>query len=228
MAENDQNPRPSTTSKVYVWDLPTRLFHWLLVGSVATSLAAGEFGHMDIHVISGHVVLALILFRIGWGLFGGRHARFADFVRGPVAVIAYARSLIAGKAVWHAGHNPMGGWSVMALLVILAVQAGTGLFANDDILTEGPLASTVSKSLSNTLTYVHELSSIALYTLIGLHLAAIAFYALKGDDLIRAMIVGTKQGGADNQPGTRVRGSWLLAVPLAAIAAAIAYAIKTY
>lgn len=228
MSEKPRNSAESGHSTVYAWDMPTRLFHWLLVGSVATSLAAGEFGYMDIHVISGHVVLALILFRIGWGVVGGRHARFSDFVRGPVAVVAYARDLVAGKARWHAGHNPMGGWSVMALLAILAVQAGTGLFANDDILTEGPLASTVSKSLSNTLTYVHELSSIGLYTLIALHLAAIAFYAFKGDDLIRAMIVGAKRGNGDNATGTRVRGSWMLAVLLSAIAAAIAYAIKTY
>lgn len=228
MAENAENPRPATTSKVYVWDLPTRLFHWLLVGSVTTSLAAGELGYMDIHVISGHVVLALILFRLGWGFIGGRHARFTDFVRGPATVLAYARELVTGKHRWHAGHNPMGGWSVLALLFVLAVQAGTGLYANDDILTEGPLASTVTKSLSNTLTYVHHLSSKALYTLIVLHLAAITFYAVKGDDLVRAMIVGAKRGGSNVAQASGVRGSWLTAAVLAAIAAVIAYGIKTY
>lgn len=226
---SDQETRSgSVDGKVYVWDVPTRLFHWVLVGAVATSLFAGEFGYMDIHVISGHVVLALVLFRIVWGVVGGRHARFADFIKGPGAVIGYLRSLLSGNAPWHAGHNPMGALSVVALLLVLAAQVGTGLFANDDILTEGPLASTVDKSLSDTLTYWHEISGKVLYTLIGLHLAAIAFYTFKGEDIVRAMVTGSKKAVAGAVTERNAKGSLIVALVAAALAAAVAYAIKNY
>jgi cytochrome b len=108
--------------------------------AVATSLIAGEFGYMDIHVISGHVVMALIIFRLAWGVFGGKHARFLDFIKGPKTVLTCAKRLISGDASAHRGHNPMGALSVVGVLAVLIVQVTTGLFTNDDILTEGPLA----------------------------------------------------------------------------------------
>lgn len=196
-AESD--PRP-----VRVWDLPTRVFHWLLVALVAVSLYTGNVGglaEMDLHMRAGYAVLALVLFRLAWGVAGSRHSRFATFMRGPRAVLAYARDLARGPAGGTAGgtatrsigHNPMGGWSVAAMLAALTVQAGTGLFANDDILTEGPLARHVSKALSDRLTAVHELSATVLYVLITVHLGAVAFYrVVKKDDLIRPMLSGRK------------------------------------
>ena len=213
--------------RTFVWDLPTRLFHWSLVGAVATSLATEQFGKMDVHVISGHVVLALVIFRICWGVVGGRHARFSDFVRGPGEVLAYLKELLKGKSPHHLGHNPLGGWSVIALLTVLAVQAGTGLFSNDDILTEGPLSGLVGKSMSDTLTYYHGLSSNVLYALIGLHLAAIAFYTVKGHALIGAMVGGEKDDAPGNEmPGAR--GNLSIAAVIVFGAAAIAYAIFNY
>ncbi len=215
-------------NKVYVWDLPTRLFHWALVGAVATSLTAGELGNMTVHVVSGHVVLALLVFRLGWGIFGGRHARFTDFVRGPRTVIAYVKKFIRGETEEHAGHNPLGGWSVMAMLGTLMVQVGTGLFANDDILTEGPLMKTVTKSTSDFLTYIHEISGTVLYVLIATHLLAIMIYSAKGQELVGAMVSGIKSS-RNLGPGSQdVKGNWLAAAVLAAVAAAIAYAVKTY
>lgn len=185
-----KTPENAGSKAVYVWDSPTRLFHWALVAAVATSLISVELGNMSIHMISGHVVLALLIFRLVWGLVGGRHARFASFVRGPMKVLEYARGVISGNTSAHLGHNPMGGWSVIAMILVLVVQAVSGLFSNDDILTEGPLVSTITKSTSDFITYIHHLTSNAVYALIILHLAAVTFYTLKGHRIIVAMITG--------------------------------------
>ena len=232
MSDDQSAETGKTAELVYVWDIPTRLFHWSLLAAVTTSLISAEVGNMSIHLISGHVVLALVLFRLAWGVVGGQHARFASFVKGPGRVIAYARKLIKGDTSEHLGHNPMGGWSVLAMVGLLLIQAGTGLFSNDDILTEGPLASLVSKSTSNFLTYIHHLSSNGLYVLIGLHLAAVTFYTVKGQPIIGAMITGNTLGeglkGQDTPSAINVRGSGIAAVCIIIITAAIAYAIKTY
>lgn len=212
---------------VLVWDLPTRLFHWALVAAIVTSLLSEEFGNMDVHLISGHVVLALVLFRVGWGFVGGRHARFAEFVKGPAAVKAYAKGLLSGNPEHYRGHNPMGALSVIAILGVVALQATTGLFASDDILTEGPLAKLVSGSTSGLMTEIHEIGSTLLYILIGLHLAAIAFYTFKGEKLIKAMIGGRK-GGIAGEDAAGARGNLFVAIVLIAIAGAVAYAIMTY
>lgn len=212
---------------VLVWDVPLRLFHWALVVAVTISLLSGQFGNMDTHVISGHVVLALLVFRICWGIVGGRHARFANFVKGPGPIMAYLRGVFGGEPRHYLGHNPLGALSVIALIGVLCVQAGTGLFANDDILTEGPLAKTVSGATSSTLTGIHHLASNVLYVLIGLHLAAIVFYALKGERLVPAMVTGRKKGVlGDDTPGAR--GNWFVALVVIAVAAAVAYYIFTY
>jgi len=234
MASKNVKPELEQDAATYVWDVPTRLFHWGLVGAVTTSLIAGEFGYMDIHVMSGHVVLALILFRLGWGVFGGKHARFSDFIKGPGEVLAYTKKLISGDTPAHKGHNPMGALSVLAVLAVLIVQVSTGLFANDDILTEGPLASEVSKSTSDYLTYLHYQSGYVLYGLIGLHLAAVLFYTIKGHPIIVAMISGKMSGLPENSEADspssqkKLRGSWIAAIIFAAISSAIAYGILTY
>jgi cytochrome b len=139
------------------------------------------------------MILALVLFRLLWGLVGSRHSRFADFVRGPRAVIDYARGLLTGRHTAAIGHNPLGGWSVMAMVLCLLLQAATGLFANDDILTEGPLARKVSPAVSNLLTRVHEINASVLYGLTAVHLAAVIYYsAVHKESLLRAMITGRK------------------------------------
>ncbi len=226
MTEQDTDQIKET----YVWDVPTRLFHWGLAGAVTTSITAGELGYMTVHVISGHVVLALILFRLVWGVIGGKHARFSDFIKGPAVISAYAKQLLSGNTPVHLGHNPMGALSVVAMLGILMVQVGTGLFSNDDILTEGPLVSLVTKSTSDYLTSIHHLSGKVLYVLIGLHLVAVAFYTVKGHPIIGAMITGKTWGLPEIQEADspKIRGSWIAAIVTAMIATAIAYAIKNY
>ena len=224
--ESPPSEKPQT---VDVWDLPTRLFHWGLVIAVTTSLLSEQIGEMDIHVISGHVVLTLVLFRIVWGFVGGRHARFIDFVRGPSTVIRYAKSMFDGLHTSSVGHNPLGALSVIAILAILSVQVGTGLFANDDILIEGPLYELVSKSTSDMLTYYHRLSSNVLYGLIGLHLAAVAFYTFKGEKILGAMIHGTKEDVAPSESaGKSAKGSIVIALVVVAISATVAWFVFNY
>jgi len=229
MAEKGNQTGAKAAGPAYVWDLPTRLFHWGFVGAVATSLWTSEFGPMSVHLISGHVVLGLLIFRIFWGVVGGRHARFSSFVKGPAKVVEYAKKLKTDGVKAHLGHNPMGGWSVIAMLLVLLVQAGTGLYANDDILTEGPLADTVTKSTSDYLTYIHHLTSNAVYALIALHLLAVVFYTVKGNAIIAAMINGRSADIDAGEPGvpaeTEAEGKLTTAIMLAAVAAGIAYAV---
>lgn len=189
-------PRESPVLRpLLVWDLPTRLFHWVLVVLVVTSFVTGNVGGnaMEWHLRSGYAILALLVFRLVWGVVGTHHARFASFIRGPRTTLRYARSLLSGAAERYLGHNPLGAWSVLAMLALLAVQVGTGLFANDDIATEGPLAYLVTKATSDALTRVHHWNRLALIALIAIHLAAVLYHALaKREPLVRAMIGGRK------------------------------------
>ncbi len=179
-----------------IWDIPVRLFHWTLVGVVAFSIYTGlngGFNEMDWHMTSGYCVLGLITFRIMWGFAGSTYSRFSSFIK-PTRVVPYATSLFAGDHQPHAGHNPLGALSVIAILLALLVQAGTGLFSNDDIMLEGPLFHLVSKDLSDQLTTIHHYNTWVIYGLIGLHVAAILFYEIvKRERLILAMITGRKR-----------------------------------
>ncbi len=215
-------------SKVLVWDLPLRLFHWMLVLLVVTSVVSAEIGGnaMQIHMLSGYTILTLVLFRILWGFLGSTHARFASFVHGPGSAIAYLSALRRRQAGRYLGHNPAGAWSVMFMLASLLLQAATGLFANDDIATEGPLAKLVSKALSDRITGVHHLNSSLLYVLIGLHLAAVAYYFVyKRENLVQPMLTGFKEGGAGDTAQHRGR-TWLAAVVLAACAGGVYLLLK--
>ena len=217
-------------NKIQVWDLPLRLFHWSLVLLVVISFVSAKIGGnaMQVHMLSGYTVLTLLLFRLLWGFAGGTHARFASFVRSPLAVIAYLRGLKRTDAEHHLGHNPAGAWSVVFMLLALLAQVATGLFANDDIATEGPLAKLVSKALSDRITGVHHLNLWLLYALIGMHLAAIAFYFVhKHENLVKPMLTGFKEsaitaGDAAQKPGRL----WLAALLLAACAGGVYVLIR--
>ena len=126
--------------RVKVWDLPVRIFHWTLVLLIAFSWWSGKEGGnvMQYHMWSGYAILTLVLFRVVWGFCGSSSARFTGFVRGPRAAIAYLRTLTERRAGAHLGHNPLGGWNVVLLLVCILIQAGTGAFANDAIVPQGP------------------------------------------------------------------------------------------
>jgi cytochrome b len=213
----DSSSAPERAGRV--WDLPTRLFHWTLALLVAFSLVSIQLGGFwkDWHMRSGYAILALVVFRLLWGFAGSRTARFASFVRGPRAVLAYLR----GRAS-HAGdgHNPAGGWSVLALLAVLGVQAVTGLFSNDGSFSEGPLARLVSGETSDLFATVHRYGEWAIYAVVGLHLAAIAWYAaVRREPLVRAMVTGRRPGNVvatEDDAMTRLR-----ALLLAALAAAL-------
>lgn len=183
-------------TRVRIWDLPTRLFHWtlalLVVFSVATAKIGGNWMHW--HMWSGYAILALLVFRLLWGFAGSRYALFAQFVRGPRTVLAYLRAP-QGAGRRHPGHNPLGAWSVLALLATLLVQASTGLFANDEIATEGPLSKFVSGATASLMTRIHALNQNVIYALVALHLAAIAYYFFgKRENLVAPMITGFKRG----------------------------------
>lgn len=210
-SKNDQTPGPvsyADTNRypLKVWDLPTRIFHWLLVVLVVVAFASANIGGtaMDLHKRCGVAILALLVFRIIWGFVGSRASQFSAFVHGPQAVLGYALAMFRPGSQRHPGHNPLGGWSVLAMLALLLVQAGTGLFANDDILTEGPLYHLVGKSLSDRLTGIHETNAAILATLVILHICAIGFYYLiKKENLVLPMITGNKQWPHHHPPAGR-------------------------
>jgi cytochrome b len=179
-----------------IWDLPVRLFHWLLVLLVIFQFYSGNVGGnlMRWHMFSGYTILTLVIFRLGWGLAGSTTARFSHFLAGPRAALTFARRLLSRAPAPHAGHNPLGGWMIVALLLVLAVQAGSGLFANDDIATEGPLAVLVSKATSDGLTAVHHWTRNVLLLLIALHVCAVLYHWLvKKEDLIGGMFTGVRR-----------------------------------
>ncbi len=192
-----------------IWDLPTRVFHWLLVLLLAASWAFAELGEMDYHMLCGLAILALLLFRLIWGFVGSSHSRFSNFVRGPGAVFRYAATLPKRPGESHSGHNPLGGWFVLLMLLLLLFQAVTGLFANDDIFTEGPLYVWVSKATSDRLTSLHKLNFDLILGVVGLHVAAVLFYLIyKRENLIRAMMSGRKPIARDQVPNQIVPSAW--------------------
>ncbi len=211
---------PKTSGRpIRVWDLPTRLFHWVLVMLVVASFVSGYIGGvwMRYHMWSGYAILGLLVFRIAWGFVGGRYARFAAFVRGPAAVLRYARSLLQADAPQHLGHNPLGGWSVLAMLISLLIQAVTGLFANDDIITEGPLYPRVSKATSDWLTHIHKLNQQAILVLVCVHVMAVLLYLIiKRENLIQPMFSGHKYWHGEGQSSAEHQWTALLIAALSA------------
>ena len=222
-------PDTQGKSDMRVWDLPTRLFHWLLVVLIALLYATGEFGMLDMrwHFWLGYATLALIVFRVLWGLFGSQTSRFGDFVRGPPAVARYVKAQMSTNSHISIGHNPLGGWSVLALLLSVLLQSVTGLFASDEIDTDGPFTGQVPGYTVKLMTRLHHWNENVLLLLIALHVAAVLFYLLvKRDNLIVPMLTGRKQA---TPPGMlRFASPWLalalLLLSMAAVAAMIWYA----
>ena len=181
---------------------------------------------MQFHAFGGYAILALVLFRILWGFLGGTHARFSDFVRGPGPVIRYAKSILRDPHPSHRGHNPLGGWSVLAMLGSLLVQGATGLFANDNVMMEGPLAKHVSDRASEIATAGHDVNAAVLLTLIAIHIAAVLFYLLaKKENLIAPMITGRKQSATADEPA-RYGNLWLAALLLGCSAATVYFVVR--
>ncbi|MGC8119856.1 cytochrome b/b6 domain-containing protein [Marinobacter sp. VGCF2001] len=202
---------------IRLWDLPTRCFHWLLVLAVVGSVATVKLGAgwMAWHERFGLAVVGLLVFRLVWGFVGSTYARFAQFVRGPRALMGYLSGQWQGV-----GHNPLGALSVLAMVALFGFQAASGLFANDDIAFNGPLYPLVSSGWSDTLSSWHRLTEWGLYAVVGLHVAAVLFYThVRKDNLIRPMINGRKQ--VRDGSGTDARGGGWFAF-LVALGVAIA------
>jgi cytochrome b len=211
---------------VPVWDLGIRFFHWALVILVTTSVVTIKLDAITYHVWSGYGVLTLLTFRLLWGICGGTHARFANFVAGPGKILGYLKDIFKRKehGGW-LGHNPIGALSVLAMVLDLLFQAVSGLFTNDDDFSfEGPLYKWVGKDISDQLTHLHHLNETVIYVLVGLHVAAILFYlAYHKDNLVGPMLTGYRKmngGGADSR-----HGSTALAVLLLALSAAAVYCL---
>lgn len=180
-----------------IWDPLLRIFHWALVAAFATSFVLGEFGPniMTLHFWSGYVICGLLTFRLIWGLFGPKHARFTDFIAGPGQVARYMRHLPERSPSYWPGHNPLGGLAVVALLMLLVAQVTTGLLADpEDFINQGPLAHLVPADINRKASAWHETIGLVLLGLIALHVAVIVFYRIwKREDLIRPMITGRKK-----------------------------------
>ena len=191
MSANETSPLADTR----IWDLPTRLFHWTLVVLVVLLYASGEFELLDMrwHFWAGYAVLALLGFRLLWGFAGSQTSRFGEFVRAPSAVVVYLKALRAGQHRVAVGHNPLGGWSVLALLASVAVQAVSGLFASDELEVDGPLVAHVSNYTVKLMTRVHHWNQNVLLALVGLHVVAVlAYLLLRHENLIRPMFSGRR------------------------------------
>ena len=211
---------------VRVWDLPTRLFHWLLaaaaVGSVASAKIGG--GAMVWHFRFGYLVLTLVCFRMLWGLMGGRWSRFASFIYAPATLWRYLRGSTEPGEHLDVGHSPTGAASVFALLGILAVQLATGLVADDEIANQGPLYRFVSGDTSLLATSWHKTwGQWLLLGLVGLHIAAILFYLLKKHtNLVAPMLHGDKLLASGTPASADGLPQRLLALVLVALCAGLA------
>jgi cytochrome b len=215
--------------KTRVWDLPTRLFHWAFAGLLVFSFISGKAGKLEWHMVSGKLILALLLFRIAWGFAGGGYARFAQFVKGPGETLGYALAMLRGTARRYLGHNPLGGWSILAMLALVALQAGTGLFATDDIYTDGPLAHLVSDGTKKSLTTIHRTWIDYLAILVGLHVLAALFYTfVKKDNLIVPMVTGDKKLNGATPPVAGSARPWLAWVLILAALALVFGLLKVY
>ena len=212
---------------VRIWDLPTRLFHWALAASTIALIITAKIGGnaMLWHLRLGHVVLALLLFRLAWGVVGGHWSRFRQFAYSPRQLLNYLRS--EGHVKNSAGHSPLGALSVFAMLAVLLAQVSSGLFSDDAIFFAGPLSSRVSATTVDLATRWHaELGQYLLFALLGLHLLAIAYYTLlRRRPLVRSMLTGKRnlcEPLPHSEDSSRQR---LLALVIALICAAISWSL---
>lgn len=212
--------------KRLVWDLPLRIFHWLLVLCMAASWTTAELGFdwMQIHMYLGYTTMGLVLFRLIWGFIGPRHARFSSFLTGPSGIWRYAKGLAAGTMIQTVGHNPLGGIMVIVMLVLVGFQTATGLFATDDIVWTGPYNGAVSEATADKLTSLHHLNFNIILAAVALHIMAIAFYFLvKKQNLVGAMLHGRKSAVYVPAEEAITKSEVVKAVIVIAISAGLVY-----
>ena len=218
------------TRVVQVWDLPVRLFHWSLALLIAFSVTTGKLGGnwMEWHSRSGYCILALVLFRVVWGLTGSQTARFSDFVHGPKRVLSHACALLRGATPFHVGHSPTAGLVIVLILILLLVQTTTGLFADDDIATRGPLADKVSGAMVSLFTKIHRININVTLACVALHVCAALFYLMvKKDNLIKPMITGIKTI-PDDHPAPSLSGPAPAVIIIGGAAAFVVWLVNFY
>lgn len=216
--------------RVRVWDLPTRVFHWSLAVLVVVSIVTAKVGGnaMEWHFRSGYAILALLLFRLAWGVVGGRWSRFASFAYAPAASLRYLRGRSRPDEHHDVGHSPLGALSVFGLLAILVAQVATGLAADDEIANAGPLVRFVSGATSSWATGWHKgAGQWVVIGLVALHVLAIVAYALRRRNLVGPMLVGDKLLGADVPHAIDSAGSRAVALAIAAVCAAAAAGVAS-
>ncbi|WP_179405095.1 cytochrome b/b6 domain-containing protein [Burkholderia guangdongensis] len=213
--------------RVQVWDLPTRLFHWLMVVLVAAAYVSIRFNWLGLHVRVGETLLVLVLFRLLWGCFGSETARFRSFLKSPAAALGHLRRLFRREPDLEVGHNPAGGWMVLLLLALLSVETLSGLYVYNDVEDVGPLTPWVPAALADAIDDLHIILWDVLLAAVALHVLAIALYAAaKGHNLLRPMLTGRKSLPASiRAPRVAPAGRALLL--LAAAVAAVAL-LATY
>jgi cytochrome b len=213
------------TLSIRVWDAPTRLFHWVLVVLLCASWLTESRGWMELHFLSGYSVIALLLFRLAWGFFGSDTARFSRFLKSPLAALRHLAQLLRREPDTEVSHNAAGGWMVLVMLALLAVQTATGLCANDDGDTEGPLFRYVGKEWSDWLSHIHGVNFKLLKIAVAVHVVAIIVYAVvKRHDLVWPMITGTKRLPDATVPpaiASPLRALVLFAIAAGAVALAV-------
>lgn len=192
---------------VRVWDRPVRVLHWALAASVGTSFLSYQIGAMQLHGAAGILIISLVVTRLLWGVIGSDTAKFSHFVTRFPAVKDYAKALLGGQTPHSLGHNPLGGWAVVALLVSCLIQAVLGLFSRtDEDRFLGPLANIVSRTISESITGLHEGFSTVVMIVVGIHIAANIFYhKVRKENFVTPMVTGYKQAVDVPDPAAAAR-----------------------
>lgn len=207
--------------RVPLWDLPVRMFHWVLAALVVFSFVTGQLAGSWLawHFRSGYAILALVIFRLAWGVFGSETARFSHFVRAPATVLRYVQWTRAGRNPVVLGHNPLSGWMVVLLLLIVGAQAVSGLFVDDEIANQGPLAAKVSSAVVAKMSALHHYNQWCLVAAVLAHVTAITVYQrFVRVDVLGPMWHGTRElpiGVTPPRQASIVRGAVLMAISAA-------------
>ena len=209
-----------------VWDLPLRLFHWLLVISIMLSWYTSEQeGEMiELHMKSGYLILALVIFRVIWGFAGTKHSRFSQFYPSPSRLITYINEQKRGIKNKHAGHNPLGSLMIFLMIILILLQSTSGLFINDDIFSAGPYYGTLSAEMEKVMQFIHHNVFNLIIGAIFMHLSAIVYYrfTLK-TDLVTPMFTGTKSADDIHSNDAISHSKILVAIIIALAVAAFIY-----
>jgi cytochrome b len=210
-----------------IWDSPTRLFHWTLVVAVVAGYLSMKLNLMTVHMVCGETVLALLLFRVVWGVIGSDTARFGHFLHSPRAALRHLIDFRHAEPDTQVGHNAAGGWMVLAMLVVLLIQVATGLFVNDvDSFIAGPLAPRISEDAGLQALHWHRFNFNLIKIVVIAHVLAIVAYAMvKKHDLVRPMVTGKKRlPAATPAPGM---ASPVLAAIVFAVCAVLVWVLVT-